>query len=55
MVSLSLVVGYHGCERSVAERVIAHDAGLQASRNRWEWLGSGISLNLQKLFYCAEQ
>lgn len=42
MVSLSLVLGYHGCERSVAERVIAGGDGLRTSRNRWEWLGHGI-------------
>lgn len=42
MVSLSLVVGYHGCDREVAERVIAGDDGLRASGHRWEWLGHGI-------------
>lgn len=37
------VLGYHGCRRSVGEAVLSGDvAHLAHSRNRWDWLGSGI-------------
>ncbi len=36
-----LVVGYHGCDVEVAERVLAGDA-LKPSQNDFDWLGTGI-------------
>jgi hypothetical protein len=42
MPSHSLVVGYHGCERSLAESVAAGEDDLKPSQNAWEWLGHGI-------------
>jgi hypothetical protein len=37
------VLGYHGCEREVAEKVLGSSKEhLQFSRNTWDWLGSGI-------------
>lgn len=37
-----LVVGYHGCDRAVAEGVLLRGAPLKKSANRWDWLGEGI-------------
>ena len=37
-----LVVGYHGCDRSVVEGVLLHDKPLAPSNNRFDWLGKGI-------------
>lgn len=36
-----LVVGYHGCDRSTADRVLRGGA-LTPSQNPWDWLGHGI-------------
>jgi hypothetical protein len=38
----AFVLGYHGCDRAVAERVIAGKEHLKASDNDYDWLGSGI-------------
>lgn len=38
-----IVVGYHGCARSVADQLISGDlARWKPSRNPWDWLGHGI-------------
>jgi hypothetical protein len=37
-----IVIGYHGCDAAVAERVLAGKALLQLSRNAYDWLGEGI-------------
>lgn len=37
-----LVIGYHGCDRKVGERVLLEGTGLVASDNDWDWLGSGV-------------
>jgi hypothetical protein len=37
-----LVLGYHGCEKSVADRVLTGDDTLRKSEKRHDWLGSGI-------------
>lgn len=37
-----LVLGYHGCDKSVADRVLAGDDSLKKSQKRYDWLGSGI-------------
>jgi hypothetical protein len=36
------VVGYHGCDAAVAERVLAGKAGLGLSTNPYDWLGEGV-------------
>ena len=38
--SSSFVLGYHGCDREVAEELLA-GAPFNASDNEWDWLGSG--------------
>lgn len=37
-----LVVAYHGCDVSVRDRVISRGGKLDASRNKYDWLGHGI-------------
>jgi len=37
-----LVLGYHGCEKTVGEKVISSGRGLEFSRNLYDWLGHGI-------------
>jgi len=41
MVSRSLVVGYHGCDTGIAEKVISNKDNLRPSANPWDWLGHG--------------
>jgi hypothetical protein len=38
----SFVLGFHGCDETVAERVLAGRAELNASTNDYDWLGHGI-------------
>ena len=37
-----IVVGYHGCDAELAERVLAGKARLISSANAYDWLGEGI-------------
>ena len=36
------IFGFHGCDRRVADSVLAGKAKLSASSNTYDWLGSGI-------------
>jgi hypothetical protein len=36
------VVGYHGCDRSVAEQVLLDGGALTPSDNDYDWLGKGV-------------
>jgi hypothetical protein len=38
----SFVLGFHGCDKSVAERVFAGRISLRPSENDYDWLGHGI-------------
>lgn len=40
--SIGPVIGYHGCDRSVAEKVLRNKSHLRESRNPYDWLGPGI-------------
>jgi hypothetical protein len=42
MVSQSLILGYHGCDLSTAERVALGKEELRKSTNAYDWLGSGM-------------
>ncbi len=42
MASTSFVLGYHGCDRSVAEAAFAGTDGLHSSHNGYGWLADGI-------------
>lgn len=37
----SFVLGFHGCEREVGERILAGHDQLQPSQNQYDWLGPG--------------
>lgn len=39
--SSSFVLGYHGCDRSVAEGLLI-GSPFNTSQNDWDWLGSGV-------------
>ena len=36
------IFGFHGCDRRVADSVLAGKAKLTASSNAYDWLGTGI-------------
>lgn len=38
----SLALGFHGCRREVAERLVANPDDIRISENDWDWLGSGF-------------
>ena len=38
----NLVLGFHGCDKSVAEKVFQSGEHLKASSNEYDWLGHGI-------------
>ena len=38
----NLVIGFHGCDQSVVEAVLAGKTELLASTNDYDWLGNGI-------------
>ena len=42
MTAGSFVLGYHGCDRELGERVLAGDAELRPSTNEYDWLAEGI-------------
>jgi len=38
----NLVVGFHGCDQSIANKIIEGKDDLIASTNDYDWLGHGI-------------
>jgi len=38
----AFVLGFHGCERRLADRVVARREHLKPSENEYDWLGHGI-------------
>ena len=38
----NLVIGFHGCDRSVFERVVFRGEPFVKSQNEYDWLGHGI-------------
>ncbi|MBQ0041439.1 MAG: hypothetical protein KBS56_05365 [Clostridiales bacterium] len=38
----NLVVGFHGCDKSVYDKVIKERKALKPSNNKYDWLGNGI-------------
>ena len=38
----SFIIGYHGCDKDVAEDVLSGKIPLKVSKNQHDWLGSGI-------------
>lgn len=38
----NLIIGFHGCEKDVAMKVLHGVEDLELSRNSYDWLGSGV-------------
>jgi len=38
----AFVLGYHGCDKSIGERILAGNDELKPSNNKYDWLGKGI-------------
>lgn len=38
----NLVIGFHGCDQSVVDKVVSGKENLLASTNDYDWLGNGI-------------
>lgn len=38
----AFALGYHGCDRDVAETLLSEDPKFKHSTNDYDWLGSGI-------------
>jgi len=36
------IIGYHACDRAVADRLLVADEAFRPSANDWDWLGHGI-------------
>ena len=36
------IIGYHGCDKDLAEDVLSGKISLNISKNQYDWLGSGI-------------
>jgi hypothetical protein len=41
MLATSFVLGYHGCDKKVGERILRSDDHVDVSSNRYDWLGAG--------------
>lgn len=42
MILSSVILAYHGCDRSLAEQVVSGKKELKVSKNPYDWLGEGI-------------
>ena len=54
----SFVLGYHGCDRALAEDVFAGRRGLAPSTNDYDWLGDGVYFwehNAERAFQFAAE
>lgn len=38
----NLILGFHGCDRSVAEKLVSGQESMHSSRNDYDWLGNGM-------------
>jgi hypothetical protein len=38
----AFVLGFHGCDRKTADRVVGTGKHLRLSRNDYDWLGHGV-------------
>jgi len=36
-----LLIGFHGCDKSVRDKIVAGEMQLKSSNKEWDWLGSG--------------
>jgi hypothetical protein len=40
--SPEIVIGFHGCDKNIADNVIRHGGSLLKSENSYDWLGHGV-------------
>lgn len=38
----NLIIGFHGCDEDVANKVVMGEDNLKASENDYDWLGHGV-------------
>lgn len=53
----NLIIGFHGCDKHICERVLRGVEKLKASENQYDWLGNGIYFweqNLERAHEWAE-
>jgi len=58
LASTSFILGYHGCDIKLAERVLTGRSPLKSSHNDYDWLGDGIYFwehNAQRAFDFARE
>jgi hypothetical protein len=54
----SFILGYHGCDQKLVERVFAGKTSLRASHNDYDWLGDGVYFwehNVERAFQFAKE
>jgi hypothetical protein len=54
----NLVIGFHGCDKSVADKVLKNHEIMYQSKNDYDWLGNGVYFweqNLERAWEWAEQ
>jgi|WetSurMetagenome_2_1015567.scaffolds.fasta_scaffold155251_3 hypothetical protein len=54
----TFILGFHGCDKSVAEMVVNGKGNLKPSMNEYDWLGHGIYFwenNIQRAWEFAEE
>lgn len=52
-----LIIGFHGCDREIRDRVVMHQTMLRSSKNVWDWLGDGMYFwqnNHERAFHFAK-
>ena len=37
-----LIIGFHGCDKIVRDAIVSGNKGFYASKNAYDWLGSGM-------------
>ena len=56
--SLSLVIGFHGCDKSIRDAIVNSQSMLHASKNQYDWLGHGMYFwenNSQRALHFAQE
>ncbi|TDW96035.1 hypothetical protein [Dinghuibacter silviterrae] len=51
-----LLIGFHGCERSICDDIVSGKKQMKASNNSWDWLGDGVYFwqnNYERAWYYA--
>jgi hypothetical protein len=54
----AIVIGYHGCDKTVGQKILKGIDKLQQSRNKYDWLGHGAYFwenNYERAYLWAEQ